>query len=184
MPLRPGAPSDGCGHCPRRQRPGPAHYHARGAVLGKRTRACSLRPHRIVPAGGRDGLVRAAALPRRRAGLSGDSGRTAKGSCMSPTAELNTLRERKRELLVASEVQRRVLAVECAALQDRFAWLKPSIDFARRLQPLAGFALPLYRAWAARNADATGPRSWLKTLASALPVAMKFATAFAQFRSR
>ena len=47
---------------------------------------------------------------------------------MSPATRLNVLRQRRQELLAASEAHRRLLFVECTAVQQRLEWLDRTVS--------------------------------------------------------
>ena len=102
---------------------------------------------------------------------------------MFPTARLKFLQQRKQELLTASEVQRRLLAIECAEAQQRLEWLDRTVTTARRILPWCSLALPLLRLWSSRRVAAN--QSWFGKIARALPIARQFADVWNLFgRSR
>jgi hypothetical protein len=91
---------------------------------------------------------------------------------MFPTARLKFLQQRKQELLNASEVQRRLLAIESADVQQRLEWLNRTVTTARRILPWCSLALPLLRLWSSRRQAAN--KSWFGKIAAALPIARQF----------
>ena len=101
---------------------------------------------------------------------------------MFPAARLNVLRQRRQELLAASEAHRRLLVVECAAVQERLEWLDRGVTIARRLKPFVGLAVPLLSVWAARRGNRG--RSWIDRIASALPAARRFMSGVREFVQR
>lgn len=92
---------------------------------------------------------------------------------------LAQLKERKRALLQASEVQRQILVLECAVIHHRLNWVDRTVSLAQRLLPLASWLRPLLGAWSARRAD--GHRSWLGTLVALLPLARQAAGWWQEF---
>ena len=100
---------------------------------------------------------------------------------MFPEARLKVLQERKQELLCESEVQRRLLAAECAAVKQQLQWLDSGVNVARRVAPFLGLAAPLLQT---RSARRNGERSWFDRIADALPLASRFASAVQQFIQR
>ena len=92
---------------------------------------------------------------------------------MSAAEKLNSLRERKRVLLLTSEVHRQLAAAECAVAQERLAWVERAASVARQVLPLASLALPLWRLWTTRREQGAG--SWPGRIASALPLAERLA---------
>jgi hypothetical protein len=101
---------------------------------------------------------------------------------MFPAARLKFLQQRKQELLNASEVNRRLLTLECAATEQRLEWFDRTVRVARRLKPFIGLAVPLVGALAAQRGNRE--RSWIGAIASALPMAGRFASAVQQFIHR
>lgn len=101
---------------------------------------------------------------------------------MFPSKRLSALHARKQELLVQSEVNRRLMTAECAAIQPRLEWLDRTVSVARRLRTFVSLAVPLLGAWTARRKNRR--RSWIGTIASALPMAGRFASAVQQFIHR
>jgi hypothetical protein len=100
---------------------------------------------------------------------------------MFPAARLKILQQRKQELLCESEVQRRLLTLECAAVGQRLEWLNSAVNVARRVAPFLGLAAPLWQTWSARR---NGERGWLGRITNALPLARRFAGAVQQFIQR
>ena len=100
---------------------------------------------------------------------------------MFPAARLKILQQRKQELLCESEVHRRLLALECAAVGQRLEWLNSAVNVARRVAPCLGLAAPLWQTWLARG---RGKRGWLGRITAALPLASRFAGAVQQFIQR
>jgi hypothetical protein len=101
---------------------------------------------------------------------------------MFPAARLNLLCQRRQELLAASEVHRRLLAVECAAVQQRLEWVDPTVSIVRRLKPFASLAAPLLSAWTTRRENREP--SWIGIVATALPMAGRVTRAIQQFIRR
>ena len=101
---------------------------------------------------------------------------------MSPATRLNVLRQRRQELLAASEAYRRLLFVECTAVQQRLEWLDRTVTVARRLRPFISLAAPLLGIWAAQRRNRG--RSWIGRFASAMPVAGRFVSAVREFIQR
>jgi hypothetical protein len=101
---------------------------------------------------------------------------------MFPTARLKFLQQRKQELLNASDVQRRLLAMGCAEVQQRLEWLDRTVTTARRILPWRSLALPLLRLWSSRREGAD--KSWLGRVAAALPFARQFAEMWTLFSQR
>ncbi len=99
---------------------------------------------------------------------------------MSSLARLKYLHERKQELLVHSELQRRRWAAECVDVQQRLQWLDRSVTTARRILPWCAVAWPILRLWSPRRVGAG--KSWLGRLATALPIAQQMARAWIAFR--
>ena len=100
---------------------------------------------------------------------------------MFPAARLKVLQQRKQELLCESEVHRRLLTVECAAVRQRLEWLNSAVNVARRVTPFLGLAAPLWQTWWARG---RGERGWLGRVTDALPLASRFADAVHQLIQR
>jgi hypothetical protein len=101
---------------------------------------------------------------------------------MFPSKRLSVFHVRKQELLVQSEVNRRLMTAECAAIQQRLEWLDRIVIVARRLRPFVSLAAPLLGAWTARRENRE--RTWIGTIATALPMAARFASAMQQFIQR
>jgi hypothetical protein len=98
---------------------------------------------------------------------------------MFPTARLKFLQQRKQELLNASEVQRRLLAMECADVQQRLEWLVRTVITTRRILPWCSLVLPLLRLWSSRREGAD--KSWLGKITRAVPIARQFAEVWKWF---
>jgi hypothetical protein len=75
--------------------------------------------------------------------------------------EMNALQSRKQELLLQSEVNRRMLARDSKRLQATLAWADSGIDLARKINPAFMIAAPLLGFWLARRA-ASGSAPWGK----------------------
>jgi len=101
---------------------------------------------------------------------------------MFPAARLNLLCQRKQELLATSEVNRRLFAVESAAIQKRLEWLDGTVSVARRVSPFISLAASLLGFRSGRHEN--GRRSWFGTIASALPIAGRFASVVRRFVQR
>lgn len=100
---------------------------------------------------------------------------------MFPTARLKVLQQRKHELLCTSEVQRRLLTLECSVVEQRMKWVDSVVGVACRVAPFVGVAAPLLRAWSAQR---NGERSWFAGIGDALPIASRLADAVQQFMKR
>src|SRR5689334_9683742 len=101
---------------------------------------------------------------------------------MSPTARLRCLDQRKQELLASSERYRSLLMIECATVQQRLEWLDRVVTGARRLKPFVDLAAPFVGAWLGRRQNLGS--SWIGVMASALPLAGRFASLVQQFFQR
>jgi hypothetical protein len=101
---------------------------------------------------------------------------------MFSATRLNVLRQRRQELLAASEAHRRLLSVECIAVQQRLEWLDRTVTAARRLRPFISLATPLLGIWAARRRNRG--RSWIGNIASALPAGERYVSAVREFIHR
>ena len=101
---------------------------------------------------------------------------------MFPAARLNLLCQRKQELLATSEVKRRLFAVECAGIQQRLEWLDRIVSVTRRVRPFIFLLAPLLVVWTGQHKN--GGPSWIGTIASALPMAGRVASAVQQFVHR
>jgi hypothetical protein len=75
--------------------------------------------------------------------------------------EIETLKNRKEELLAQSAVNRHLLAVESQSFKARLAWVDIGIGWARKTRPAWIIAAPLLGFWVARKA-ASGSRLWRK----------------------
>jgi hypothetical protein len=100
---------------------------------------------------------------------------------MFPNARLKFLQQRKQELLTASEVQRQLLAAECATVKRRLEWLDCAVNATRRFAPFLGLVAPLLQAWSASRSD---ERSWFTRITDALPIASRVAGAVQQLMQR
>lgn len=103
---------------------------------------------------------------------------------MSPTARLAGLRQRQQELLLDSEVQRRLVAAECAGLRERLQWFESAVGVARLAMPLGALLLPLWRWWSGRRQGrpaGAGP-SWPEKISRAITLAQQFARLWQQLR--
>jgi hypothetical protein len=98
---------------------------------------------------------------------------------MFPSTRLKYLQVRKKELLVASEVQRRRFANECATIQERLEWADPMISMARRAAPVIGPGVPFLCFWLDRHEERG--HSWLRKLSVVLPFARRLTSAIKQF---
>lgn len=101
---------------------------------------------------------------------------------MFPAARLNVLRQRTQELLAASEAHRRLLVVECAAVQERLEWLDRGVAIAHRLKPFVGLAVPLLSVWTAHRRNRGCSR--IGKIASALQAATRFVIGVREFVQR
>jgi hypothetical protein len=98
---------------------------------------------------------------------------------MFPTARLKFLQQRKQELLNGSKVQRRLLAMECAEVQQRLEWLDRTVITVRRILPRCSLVLPLVRLWSSQQEGAGD--SWFGKITRALPMARQFAEVWKWF---
>jgi len=90
---------------------------------------------------------------------------------MFPAARLKFLHERKQELLVQSEVNRRVAQTFCTDVRERVAWIERAANVARRIGPLLGLAIPLWRVFKSKRGGTGSSR--LQKLTLLLPLAGK-----------
>jgi hypothetical protein len=100
---------------------------------------------------------------------------------MFPSARLKALQQRKQDLLCTSEVQRRLLTLECSAVEPRLEWVDSVVGVARRVAPLVGVTVPLLRTWSMQR---NGEGSWFARISEALPIASRLAGAVQQFMQR
>ena len=151
MPAHPGAAPCGREHRARRHRADPCyHYHCR-FVLGEWTSACALRVERVLHRRDRCRHPLAEEIIGGSAGIQRHARRTPKGPNMFSSSQIKYLHAHKQDLLVQSEAQRRLLARECAHVQQRLQWMDSVATTARHVLPWCGMVWPLWRLWTARR---------------------------------
>ena len=169
MPAYPGtSPSSLC-NCAGCHSAHVGYDHHRRPVLGKRASAGVMRGKHHFDCREFPRISRIEQTRGERTGIQEHARRVGKGPHMFPSARLKFLQQRKQELLNASELQRRLLARECAYIQQRLEWLDRTVTTTRRILPWCSLVLPLLRLWSSQREAAN--KSWFGKIAAALPIA-------------
>lgn len=73
--------------------------------------------------------------------------------------ELERLEARRQNLLVQSELHRRLLALDWASTRASAWWVEAGVDWVRRLRPLLLVVAPLVGFWFVRKARGDKPKA-------------------------
>ncbi|GDY22520.1 hypothetical protein LBMAG56_38670 [Verrucomicrobiota bacterium] len=101
--------------------------------------------------------------------------------------DLELLEERRQNLLLQSELHRRLLALDWTSTRASAWWLEAGVGWAQKLRPLLLVVAPLAGFWFVRKATGTQPKSpsrlW-ERVALGLTIYQRARSLWEQFRAK